>query len=208
MGSILPFFHSAILDGIPLMWMILIIIPSLSFSILGTPASANTMKNTPPTNDGQMEPKLDVFKWQIVKRSFPSALMAVGVYLWSLALSYCGFNFSLSECVWGDTMKQSNTDQFDEFLLRALTRAQAMATLSITMSLIGLSASMQHRTSSIIEDLPFHHLLWNVVVIVVVVLQVFFCSAWVTTTRSFLITYLLLPERSFFIGLPRHSIPS
>jgi magnesium-transporting ATPase (P-type) len=43
-GSLMPFFHSPTLDGIPLMWMLLVIIPSLSFSLFGTPASDNTMK--------------------------------------------------------------------------------------------------------------------------------------------------------------------
>lgn len=172
------------LTGIQLLWLICVIVPLLSLSLIGTPANSGLMKMiTGKRKKNNLNKK--EFVYPFVKQFIPTfGLNAVFVVIFVLPwllFSFCtNANLPNLECHWlfGARNISEYWHGWCGQLKGGFYMAQDLVLLYITLTFIMLSVSFVYRTQLLWKKSPFHNKPWCVCVIVSFILQLIYtvCS--------------------------------
>lgn len=159
-----------IFSGYQILWLLWIILPILSMSMLFTPCEDGIMLLMPGKN---IEHLTDFWRFMsyFVLRFVLVILMSVAVYAMTLIYAL-GINIS---------------DAFGKFGLKgwyhwtteeqwAVTYAQNFMLVSLVWYLACISPSFLHRTASLIEFVPFRNKIWIGAFFLSIILQFCFCA--------------------------------
>ena len=206
--SILMALPSTVFSGIQSMWLILIVIPLLSLSLLGTPMEPKIMDLISSKNEFKRSKY--VFKIVITLLRFCMPIPAAFViYIWTIMCMDDTVKIDNVGLVWGDQISDQ-VRQSEEFLA-VLTYAQTITMFSLVYYFVFLSIGTMHRVYSIVTVKFFMNAAWWFIFPLCLILQALFTFIYIIASRTdkvqtwpnypfyFYIIMILLPF--LFIGL-------
>lgn len=171
-----PFPHVPQLSCASIFWLLWILVPALSLSMLASPSEKGIMKKTPRKNEEfETEDDLPRLVGYFMARHVPSALMSIAVF-------ECLLGFSLQAAIVADPSAFAN-EQFRDFkwvdfmldnqlvtmrprpaaVQAAVDRAEAGMLLTIGICIVTSSCGYLYRCESMFKLSPFRNLMWVVV---------------------------------------------
>ncbi|KAL1926772.1 hypothetical protein VTP01DRAFT_5418 [Rhizomucor pusillus] len=159
-----------IFTGYQILWIMCIILPIVTLSMLFTPHDDNLMLLMPGKNHDHLV-SLGRFMVYFVLRFFPVVAMCIIIY--ALTLAYTA-NAEATQVFghFGDAgwLHWSGKEQW------AVLYAQNFMLIALVWHLTCISATFLHRTFSVIHFIPFKNRVWVGAAVVIVALQFCFCA--------------------------------
>ncbi|CCI46753.1 unnamed protein product [Albugo candida] len=152
-----------------LMFLLWLIVPLLSLSLLASPGEKNTMKLTPRKNDYQeLQSDLGRLSTYFLIRHVPTIFVSIMVYEcllgFSLAYSQDGLPVHLKEKSWIEYIfmtQVANLYPRPACVVTAIHRAEAGMTLLIGLSFITSSCGYLYRCQSVLAESPLRNSVWT-----------------------------------------------
>ncbi|CAH0518116.1 unnamed protein product [Peronospora belbahrii] len=179
-----PFPHVPQLSCSSIFWLLWVLVPALSLSMLATASEKDIMKKTPRKNEEyDMEDDLPRLVTYFVCRHVPSVLLSIAVF-------ECLLGFSLQASSISDPRAFEN-ERFHDFrwmnfifdnelltvkprpaiVAAAVDRAEAGMLLSIGICIVTSSCGYLYRCESIFKVSPFRNIMWVAVAFLLLCLQ-------------------------------------
>ncbi len=160
------------LDGIQALWMVLVIIPLLSFSLLLSPMEPNIM-NLISSKGLQKWRKYVSTVALVILRFFLAVPVSMVAYVWTF---FCmeRSNVFVYWSIFGGQVQESayRSPEFQATIVYASNIAQFVLVLYFIFTSVGFN----HRVHSIFIVKPFFNLLWLATIVGVILLQAAYCA--------------------------------
>lgn len=178
--SVVMALPSTLFTGIQFLWLILVIIPLMSFSLLGTPIEPKIMDLISSKN----EFKRSKYIWKLLLTMLRFCLpipAAFLVYFWTIMCMDETVSISNVGMIWGDQIP-SEIRQGVAFN-SVLTYAQTITMFCLVYYWIFLSVGTMHRVYSIITVKFFLNPLWWVIMPICLILQALYTFLHIIISR-------------------------
>eukprot|EP01080_Neovahlkampfia_damariscottae_P001167 gene1167-10681_t len=161
-------FLPPIMDGIQMLWIMLVINPILSISLIFNPIEKNMMDLISEKNTKQ---NWNAFKRLIIilLKCFIPCIICFFMYTFTLTSFIPEINWSI---VWGGTINQEIYQH--NFVRACIVYAQNMTLLSVVIFMCLISVTEIHPYYSIFQIFPCRNLIWTFFVPLVIILQILF----------------------------------
>ncbi|OQS05388.1 hypothetical protein THRCLA_02470 [Thraustotheca clavata] len=177
LAYLVPFPEVAQLSCVSILWLLWIVVPSLSLSMLSSPADHAIMTRTPPKNEALDWSELPIYRVSgyFLLRCLPSAMFLMFVF-------QCFFGLSLQmssrdpplenwwDHAWGD--QDLFVHPRPARINAALDRAEGMMLFGMGVFIIVTSSGHLYRSDSIFIESPLRNKPWLCVCIILFLLQI------------------------------------
>ncbi|CAL1531562.1 unnamed protein product [Lymnaea stagnalis] len=162
-------------------WLVLVVVPALSLSLLGNPNEARTMGLATHKNINHVNKQMIVeFFVQFCTRFLPSIIIAVisfALILHSFCVNVSTVKCSLYDFRSNESSNETYQRSWSQKFQGGLVLAQNIFLLYFVIYLVAISMSLVHWQDHLWQRLPFKNLVWSVTAGGLLVTQVIFCVA-------------------------------
>jgi hypothetical protein len=163
---------SPMLDGIQILWMILIIIPILSFSLLGSPMEPDIMRLHSSKGVVKWRKNLNSFGLVLIRFLLPVPMSLIA-YVWTFfVMTRSGVNVGWS--IFGGQV-DVNTYRSPAFQA-TIVYAQNIAQYVLVLYFVFCSIGFNHRVHSILKVPPIFNIMWLCAIVLCLILQAAWCA--------------------------------
>ncbi|KAG2377886.1 hypothetical protein C9374_008971 [Naegleria lovaniensis] len=178
--SVVMALPSTLFTGIQFLWLILVIIPLMSFSLLGTPMEPKIMDLISSKNEFKRSKYIWKLLLTMLRFCFPIPAAFV-VYFWTIMCMNDTVSISSVGLIWGDQI-QPETRQGEAFN-SVLTYAQTITMFCLVYYWIFLSIGTMHRVYSIVTVKFFLNPLWWFIIPICLILQALYTFLHIIASR-------------------------
>ncbi|XP_059152862.1 transmembrane protein 94-like [Physella acuta] len=168
-----------VMDVQHVLWLVLVVVPALSLSLLGNPNEARTVGLATHKNIHHVNKQMIIeFVLQFCTRFLPSIIIAVLSFALVLH-SFCE-NVSTVHCSIYEIRYDANSSNITSWSQKfqgGLVLAQNIFHLYFVIFLVAISMSLVHWQDHLWQRLPFKNLVWSLTAGILLATQIVFCVA-------------------------------